>query len=589
MRDNDLDNLTEHAMLVAWGQFAQSLGLVDDMEAVAMHQKAYIHRPQSKVIEFLVAILAGFPYLKDISHSAHPLDQDRMVARAWKQAGWADYSGVSRTLTELTMEEAQGIERVLLKISQPIIDREVLLAVRTKGELVYDGDLTSRKVSNTSKTYPNAAYGHMSDDRIGLGYQAAMVSMESPTYGRLWLSAVLHPGNTLSCTQAEALVLAAETRTGMRPKRRTELLAQRLRDLALELTEREERLHKVQQARQTAQEELDGVKSQVQQCQQQVSELETAYQQHGHLERPFSSLGQARIKLRNLQARLERKEKRLAQAQRSLSNREALLAHCQTQQSILQERLQRFESDNAANSFPIRAVFRLDGGFGNLENLALLIESGYEIYLKSYGSKTTERLKRQVIIETEWERVGVNASLVAWANQSLKGFPYLVDIALERFRVEKGDEYHSLIHFGQDPTANHLQDWFHRYNQRQIIEAGIKEGKSTFEMHHLKVRSAAALFLQEKFAIFAANFVRWADQWLSQQCPQLPHGWQDSSQPNVKEQVKVGANTSAWVSWSEQGCLLRFTDHSVFAGRSLPVHRSWAYQMVLPFAKNSVF
>jgi hypothetical protein len=219
----------------------------------------------------------------------------------------------------------------------------------------------------------------------------------------------------------------------------------------------------------------------------------------------------------------------------------------------------------------------------------LLIEAGYEIYFKSYGSKTTERLKHRVISETDWTRVGVNANLVAWTNQSLKGFPYRVDIALERFRVKKGDEYHSLIHFGQDPVTHHLKDWFHRYNQRQIIEAGIKEGKNTFEMHHLKVRSTPALFIQEKFAIFAANFIRWADLWLSQQCSQFPPEWLNAAQPHVKAQVQVGAHTSAWVSWLEQGCLLRFTDHSLFVGRSLSIQKSWAYQMVLPFAKSCVF
>jgi hypothetical protein len=40
------------------------------------------------------------------------------------------------------------------------------------------------------------------DDAIRLGYQAAMVSVHSPTYGRLWLSVVPHPGNTASCTEA---------------------------------------------------------------------------------------------------------------------------------------------------------------------------------------------------------------------------------------------------------------------------------------------------------------------------------------------------------------------------------------------------
>ena len=48
------------------------------------------------------------------------------------------------------------------------------------------------------------------DDDIRLGYQAGVVSPGSPTYGRLWLSIAHNPDDTVSCTQAEALVLAAE-------------------------------------------------------------------------------------------------------------------------------------------------------------------------------------------------------------------------------------------------------------------------------------------------------------------------------------------------------------------------------------------
>ncbi len=100
-------------------------------------------------------------------------------------------------------------------------------ALQLGGRLTYDGDLTGRPVSNSSTTYPNAGYGHM-DDALRLGYQAAMVSMHSPTYGRLWLSVVPHPGNTASCTQVEAMVRAAEAKTGLRPLRRTDLLRSRL-------------------------------------------------------------------------------------------------------------------------------------------------------------------------------------------------------------------------------------------------------------------------------------------------------------------------------------------------------------------------
>jgi hypothetical protein len=56
----------------------------------------------------------------------------------------------------------------------------------------------------------------------------------------------------------------------------------------------------------------------------------------------------------------------------------------------------------------------------------------------------------------------------------------------------------------------------------------------------------------EQFAVFAANFVRWAAHWLTEQCPQTPSTWQNSASPKVKEQVKKGAHTSAWMDWQDQ-------------------------------------
>ncbi len=89
---------TQHAFLVAWGWFAEHLGLIQQLQAVSLKQKHYHHRPQTKVLEFLVAILAGLQHLQEISLAAHPLDKDQAVAQAWGQPAWADYSGVSRQL-----------------------------------------------------------------------------------------------------------------------------------------------------------------------------------------------------------------------------------------------------------------------------------------------------------------------------------------------------------------------------------------------------------------------------------------------------------------------------------------------------------
>jgi len=220
---------TQHALMIPWGHFAQEIGLIPGIEAVKLNQKIYEHTPQAKVIEFFAAILSGVKYLQDISLAAHPLDKDLAVAQAWGQANWADYTGISRTLKQLSWAEARAIVAVLEKVGQPFVQSELNLLRSLKQTLQYDGDLTGLPVSNTSRTYPNAAYGHMSDE-IRLGYQAGLVSFQCPTYGRMWLSVEHHAGDTVSCTQAEALVLAAEKRSGQRPKRRTDLLQNRIED-----------------------------------------------------------------------------------------------------------------------------------------------------------------------------------------------------------------------------------------------------------------------------------------------------------------------------------------------------------------------
>jgi hypothetical protein len=112
-----------------------------------------------------------------------------MVAEAWGQPAWADYSGVSRALQCLTDAEVADIVAVLDSVSQPFIEREMALALERDGYLVYDADLTGRPVSSTSSTYPDAAFGYMGDG-VAPGYQAALVSVHTPTYGRLWLTPI---------------------------------------------------------------------------------------------------------------------------------------------------------------------------------------------------------------------------------------------------------------------------------------------------------------------------------------------------------------------------------------------------------------
>ena len=118
---------TQHALLIPWGHFAQEIGLISGIETVKLNQKVYEHTPQAKAIEFLVALLSGAKYLKDISLAAHPLDQDVAVAQAWGQKRWADYTGVSRTLQKLSWAEAHTLVEVLEQVSQPFLQSELAL------------------------------------------------------------------------------------------------------------------------------------------------------------------------------------------------------------------------------------------------------------------------------------------------------------------------------------------------------------------------------------------------------------------------------------------------------------------------------
>lgn len=109
-----------------------------------------------------------------------------------------------------------------------------------------------------------------------------------------------------------------------------------------------------------------------------------------------------------------------------------------------------------------------------------------------------------------------------------------------------------------------LPGWFEQYNGRQTIEAGIKESKQVFYLHHLKVRS------EEAFILFAANFIRWAAHWLENQAQPVEHALH-VPKLGIKRQVQVAAHVSAQVIQDSAGKLLKFSEQSAFAGQLLRV------------------
>lgn len=533
---------TQHALLVPWGYFAREIGLLSGIKAIKLNQKVYEHTPQAKILEFLVAILSGAKYLQDISLAAHPLDKDLAIAQAWEQAGWADYTGVSRTMSALSWSEAHELVSVLERVSQPFLDRELTVMHSQGSQLQYDGDLTGLPVSNTSRTYPNASFGYMGDE-IRLGYQAGVVSLQSPTYGRLWLSVEHHAGDTVSCMQAEAMVLAAEKRSGQRPRRRTELLGKRIEAFVQSREPAEKRLVSQRAALAAAQSAKQEIVAQLREA--------TNPKRIGVLER-----------------RYVRREKTVQLAMKKLGKTQVWLKGRLEQEKALRKRLEQFEQENAENLQPLEACFRLDAGFGTYDNIALLIEMGYEVYIKLHNHKIVQMLRKKVTTETTWVRVGNNAEMVAWSGMPLQHCPYPLDIALERFYTGQTQKHSALAHFGETAVTTDLPAWFGKYNARQTIEAGIKETKQVFYLHRLKVRSEPAIYLQEAMTIFAANFIRWATFWIDQHAEQNEHTL-PLGKMGIKKQVQVGAHTSAKVIQNSDGMLLKFSPVSAFAGKQL--------------------
>ncbi len=90
--------LTTHAMLVAWGAYAQELGLVDRLNEVELKQRSRVHRPQTKVLEFLQAILAAAPSARHQPLGPPADHKTKMVAEAWGSASLKarSRSGVSQ-------------------------------------------------------------------------------------------------------------------------------------------------------------------------------------------------------------------------------------------------------------------------------------------------------------------------------------------------------------------------------------------------------------------------------------------------------------------------------------------------------------
>lgn len=581
MRELGSGVLTEHALMVAWGEYAQEIGLLDKLKAVNLPQKEVVHAPQGKLLTFLMGILTGIEHLKDLNEGPHPLAHDWPAIRAWQLVSLAHYSGVSRTLAACDEETVAAVRQALAQVSQPFIDQEVGLLVEQGLPLVIDLDLAPRRVSNTSTTFPGAEFGWQGNE-VGLGYEAALAALTSPSYGRLLLTGFHHTRNTMSLPRLQKMVQATEKALGRHPRRRTELVKQRLQSLQQEINKRQDWLLAQVAKQKMLLSRLETLPPQIARLEDEVSQLEVLYQLKGRPERKHSQLAQARHRLSSARTKLKKVPLQLQKAEQATATHRQRLEQLQGQREQVLDHLAQLQADNQHNTQPLTIILRLDAGFGTGDNITWLIEMGYLLYTKAHNGQLSATLLSQLEPDSSWTNVGHNADMIACPQGLIANCPYPLSLAVERFHTPQGLKHSTLIAYRDDDQSLSLSAWFDFYNARQLIEAGIKESNVVFKMHPLKMRSPGGIALQEQFVLFAANFVRWAAPWLAQR---LSHSTPrfDAALGQVKTMVRVAANTSAWLSVHEDFLLLRFNRTGAYPGVELRLAGSWrARPPILP-------
>jgi len=577
--DNGIDTTTEHAWLVVLGYFARSLGLIAGLEAVSIDQRQGTdHSPQSKLIEFLVGILGGIEYLQDINREAQPIAGDEALAKAWAQAIFAHYSGVSRTLDAADEGTLAEVIEILREVSQPFIQEAVMETIRKTGRIVVDLDLTGRPVSPTSSDFPGADFGWM-DNGIYKGYQAAVSSLVCKRWDRLLLGLERYPGRTSSAECLQAAVEEIEQVLQIRPRRRGELLDEQRRQMQDEIGKVQEQLDRNQHKQMIQLGQVREARYEQQRFAEKVNNLEAEYQAKQRIEKPHSYLAKARRQLTAVQKREQRAWRDLQKLQTKQIKYFQTMQDLQVQLATLEERLSYLEADNLSNPNSIPVVLRVDAGFSTALNLKWLIEMGYTVLTKAHHGKITNSLRNRLSPDMAWSRVGKNAEAAALGDYFQNDCPYPLQTMLVRYHLSEKMLYSTLFYYG-DISPPGLAQWFHQYNERQTIEAGIKQCKGVFTLKRHLVRSPFGMQLQEQFALFAANFVRWAAAWIKNVLHQTNRSF-TSALDQIKTLTRIVSRSRArWVC-NHHGHSLIFDENGPFSGTVLSLSGQIAIQLPL--------
>jgi hypothetical protein len=529
----------------------------------------------------LMGLLSGIQHLTDLTHAPAPLYHDPAVAEAWGLAALPEASGVSRTLSAATEQSLLSLQDVLDTLSRPFLGQAIADLRSRDQPFLLDADLTGRPLSDSSTSFPDAAFGYM-DGEIRRGYQLALLCLQTRRFGRQWLVGRQHPGDAVSAPCLLELVVQAEARLGLHPRRRPELLQQRIDAADAAARQAEQRAQHHNDTAQQARERETRLAEQIAAVQQQLRALHkhpASSRQNG----PYGALTKLRTQIAVWERQLAHARAQWATAVQKAERATAQVEAIRATIPALEARRNALAAENAGRADFPRFIIRLDAGFSSGENLTALLELGYEIETKAGNAALVQALIGRVTSETKWTRVGKNAEMVGWTGYQLSSCPYPLTVGLERFHTAGGPKHAVLLRYQADVAAPcpDLVSWFRAYNGRGSVEAGIKQSKSVFHVQHLMSRSAIGMQIQVALTLFAANFVQWASAWLGERIV-APSAGLLKLLGQVKRLVRDLANSPGTVEQQGGQLLVRFGAASGLAGAVICLRGLAAVQRALP-------
>lgn len=436
---------TEHGLLVAYGRFAERVGLSESLDRVPFGMKTVDHSPQEKTVELIAHLLAGGMHISELGTSAHPLVDDQAVAVAWGQESFASASGVSGLLRSASTETVDALKLTLRQVLDPY--RRRVLREISPAWLVIDLDLTGLVVSDQATTYEGADFGYMGEvDGTGRGYQFARAQLVGPK-DTLVLGGFLHPGRTVEIHCLEELVGLIEAEVG-RPRRRVELLDGRITALRERLARVEAELTRRQQGNIFLRRHVKRWETEREQIQAQIAQLQI--RRDALAAENVANLNPRRIILRM----------------------DGGFGHA-AKLAWLDE--QGYDFVARVHNHRVAERLRHEEGL-TWEKIS---KNGFLAQSKETALGDCPYPLR-LFVSRQWrgdQRPERYSALVATPSLPDKDWP------TRRVGVF--------------------------YNGRQAIEAGIKEGKGIFASRHLPTRSQAGIAFYQELVLFTQNLVRW--------------------------------------------------------------------------------